>query len=136
VAAGSYVIKPKAPVPVATQNPPAATAPVDKPQSTVATVKSDKASTPPQRAVEAARQDEPSHAPIVTVGTADRQALDAVSPDMRPAYENQLGAVNAYIRDAEAYLKQNPDDEDARQHLMSAYEQKAMLYEMALDHVQ
>jgi len=33
-------------------------------------------------------------------------------------------------------VQQHPEDEDARQHLMDAYEQKAMLYQMALDHVQ
>jgi len=47
-----------------------------------------------------------------------------------------LRSVNAYIREAQAYLDQNPGDEDARQHLMEAYQQKAMLYQLALDHVQ
>ena len=55
---------------------------------------------------------------------------------MRASYENQLRAVNAYIQEAQAYLDRNPDDEDARQLLMEAYQQKAMLYEMALEHVQ
>jgi ribosomal protein S15P/S13E len=55
---------------------------------------------------------------------------------MRSAYETQLAAVNSYIQDAQNYLKQNPDDEDARQHLMEANEQREMLYQMALDHVQ
>ena len=55
---------------------------------------------------------------------------------MKAEYESQLRAVNSYIHDAEAYLKQNPGDEDARQHVMAAYEQKAMLYQMALDHIQ
>ena len=69
----------------------------------------------------------------------DQQLLQQVStnaPSMRTTYENQLKAVNSYIRDAEAYLKQNPGDEEARQQLMNAYEQKALLYQMALDHVQ
>jgi DNA-binding SARP family transcriptional activator len=55
---------------------------------------------------------------------------------MRVTYESQLRSVNAYIREAQAYLDRNPGDEDARQHLMEAYQQKAMLYQMALDHVQ
>ena len=76
------------------------------------------------------------HAPMMTASTADRKFLDAVSPEMRSTYEGQLRAVNSYIRDAENYLKQNPSDEDARQHLMDAYEQKEMLYQMALDRVQ
>ncbi len=69
----------------------------------------------------------------------DQQILQEVStsaPSMRTTYANQLKAVNSYIRDAEAYLKQNPGDEEARQQLMNAYEQKALLYQMALDHVQ
>jgi len=73
------------------------------------------------------------------VSTEDRQFLDDVgqrSPRMKAEFESQLRAVNSYIRDAEAYLKQNPGDEDARQHVMAAYEQKAMLYQMALNHIQ
>jgi len=69
----------------------------------------------------------------------DQQFLDEVSrnaPMMRAAYENQLHSVNSYIRDAQAYAEQNPGDDDARQHLMDAYDQKSMLYQMALDHVQ
>jgi hypothetical protein len=139
VAAGSYVIKPKTPVPVATQNPPAVAAPVQNTpsQPTVATVKADKTNPAPQKAIEAAKQDSaPNHAPLMTVGTGDAQSLDGVAPEMRSEYESQLREVDAYIRDASAYLKQYPNDEDARQHLMSAYEQKAMLFQMALDHVQ
>jgi hypothetical protein len=138
LAAGSYLIKFQPAVPVAGNNPPAAAVatPVEKTQaqSTVASVTSDKATTARQRTVEATKTDEsPNRAPMVTVGTGE---LDGVAPEMRPAYESQLREVDSYIRDAEAYLKQNPDDEDARQHLMSAFEQKAMLYQMALDHVQ
>jgi hypothetical protein len=69
----------------------------------------------------------------------DQQFLDEVSrnaPMMRAAYESQLHSVNSYIRDAQAYAEQNPGDDDARQHLMDAYDQKSMLYQMALDHVQ
>jgi hypothetical protein len=73
---------------------------------------------------------------MATVSTEDQQFLNGVGPSMRVTYESQLRAVNSSIRDAEAYLKQNPGDEDARQQLMNAYEQKAMLYQMALDHVQ
>jgi DNA-binding SARP family transcriptional activator len=78
-------------------------------------------------------------APMATVSTDDQQFLDQVSgrsAAMKATYESQLRSVNSYIRDAEAYVKRNPADEDARRHLMHAYEQKAMLYQMALDHVQ
>lgn len=82
-------------------------------------------------------------ADIPNVATAlvsdDGQFMSNVSrqpAQMRATFESQLEAVNAYIRDAEAYVRQNPDDEDAKQQLINAYEQKTMLYQMALDQVQ
>jgi Putative zinc-finger len=69
----------------------------------------------------------------------DQRFLSAVStraPSMRATYEKQLQAVNAEIREVQAYLAQNPGDEDARQHLMDAYGQKALLYQIALDRIQ
>jgi hypothetical protein len=66
----------------------------------------------------------------------DEQLLQVVgsrSPAMRGRYEADLRRVNAYIRDAEAWALANPDDEQAQQYLMDAYEQKAMVYQMALD---
>ena len=55
---------------------------------------------------------------------------------MRAAYENEMLTVNSYIRDAETYAREHPGDDDARRHLMDAYEQKSILYQLALDHVQ
>jgi hypothetical protein len=81
----------------------------------------------------------PFSAPTATVSLDDQQFLDQVSgrsPAMKATYESQLRSVNSYIRDAQTYLKRNPADEDARRHLMHAYEQKAMLYQMALDNIQ
>jgi Putative zinc-finger len=69
----------------------------------------------------------------------DQQFLSAVStlaPSTRATYESQLQAVNADIRESQAYLDRNPGDPDARQHLMDAYEQKALLYQIALDRIQ
>lgn len=69
----------------------------------------------------------------------DRQFLTAVStlsPSMRITYENQLQAVNADIRETQAYVDRNPGDVDARQHLMDAYQQKELLYQIALDRIQ
>lgn len=66
----------------------------------------------------------------------DQQVLEAVSsrsPAVRAAYETDLKSVNAYIRDAEQSAQTNPNDEEAQQYLMAAYEQKAMVYEMALN---
>jgi hypothetical protein len=72
----------------------------------------------------------------VAMASEDQQLLNTVAarmPSMRAAYESNLLAVNAYIRDAEQSAHSNPNDEVAQQYLMSAYEQKAMVYEMALD---
>jgi hypothetical protein len=71
--------------------------------------------------------------------TEDQQFLSAVStlaPSMRASYETQLQAVNADIRETQAYVDRNPGDADARQHLMDAYQQKALLYQIALDRIQ
>src|ERR1700690_4610589 len=69
----------------------------------------------------------------------DRQFLSVVStraPSMRATYENQLQAVNSDIRETQTYVDRNPGDADARQHLMDAYQQKALLYQIALDRIQ
>jgi hypothetical protein len=66
----------------------------------------------------------------------DQQVIEAVAkrtPAMRETYEANLRNVNAYISDAEQSVKSNPNDEQAEQYLMDAYQQKAMVYEMALD---
>jgi hypothetical protein len=66
----------------------------------------------------------------------DRQLLYSVqrqSPAMLASYQASLQNVNAYIRDAEESAKNNPNDEAAQRILMNAYEQKSMVYEMALD---
>jgi hypothetical protein len=41
--------------------------------------------------------------------------------------------VNSYIRDAEKSVETNPNDAEAQRYLMDAYDQKAMVYEMALN---
>ena len=64
----------------------------------------------------------------------DQELLGQVSqrqPDMRAAYEDSLKSVNAYIVDAKKTVDDNPEDAAAQQQLMDAYDQKAMLYEMA-----
>jgi hypothetical protein len=66
----------------------------------------------------------------------DQQLLQTVqrrSPAMLASYEDNLRNVNSYIRDAEESAKINPNDEEAQRILMNAYEQKAMVYEMAVD---
>jgi hypothetical protein len=66
----------------------------------------------------------------------DRRVLEVASfpsPAVRETYEANLRDVNAYIQDAEASAKQDPNDEEAQRSLMNAYEQRAMVYEMAMD---
>lgn len=66
----------------------------------------------------------------------DQQLLEMVAarnPAMRETYEANLRHVNAYIHDAEQSVQANPNDEEAQQSLMDAYEQKTVVYEMALD---
>jgi hypothetical protein len=77
-----------------------------------------------------------SQSPVASGFTTqdDEQILEAVRqqrPHMRETYETNLKQVNAYITDAQQNLRQNPNDSEARQSLMDAYDQKAMVYEMA-----
>jgi|HubBroStandDraft_5_1064220.scaffolds.fasta_scaffold163293_2 hypothetical protein len=68
-------------------------------------------------------------------GRDEDQLLNIVathSPDLRAGYASNLRAVNAYIRDAESSARDNPNDEIAQQYLTNAYEQRAMVYEMAM----
>ena len=55
---------------------------------------------------------------------------------MRTTYENNLKDVNAFIRDANDSLARNPNNDEARHFLMDAYQQKAMVYELAMDRTQ
>jgi hypothetical protein len=70
------------------------------------------------------------------VANEDQQLLEAVgsrSPAMQATYASNLQNVNAYIRDAEESAQADPNDEEAQQVVMDAYEQRATIYEMALD---
>ena len=69
------------------------------------------------------------------VDADDAQMLSAVqrgSPNLLTTYRDNLDTVNAYIRDASRTVQQDPHDMGARDHLLRAYNQKALLYEMAL----
>ena len=148
LAAGAYMIAHKpapqvaqqqAPAPVvtspaqATPSAKAAPVPAPAPQQAPQEVarKSAKPTVPAGPAVEAAVEPGPS--------AEDQQFLSVVStlgPSTRATYENQLKAVNADIQETQAYVNRNPRDMDARQHLMDAYQQKALLYQIALDRIQ
>jgi hypothetical protein len=79
-------------------------------------------------------------APVIAAFSAeDQKFLTAIafrSPTLRAKYERGLRDVNAYIRDAQQSALSDPNDEEAQRYLMSAYDQKAMLYQMALDRFQ
>jgi hypothetical protein len=52
---------------------------------------------------------------------------------MRQEYADNLRHVNEYIHDAKDIVASNPNDEEARRSLMEAYQEKAMLFELAMD---
>jgi hypothetical protein len=73
-------------------------------------------------------------APTAVFEGEDQQLITRVSqqsPDVRRAYEDSLREVNAYISDAQLAVDQDPEDAEARAHLLDAYQQKEILYEMA-----
>jgi hypothetical protein len=55
------------------------------------------------------------------------------SPAMRAQYTDNLRHVNQYIQDAKGVVAANPNDEEARRSLLEAYQEKAMLFELAMD---
>jgi hypothetical protein len=65
----------------------------------------------------------------------DAQVMSVVqkqSPALAATYRENLDAVNAYIRDAQHTIDQDPRDMGARDHLLHAYDQKVLLYKMAM----
>ncbi len=72
----------------------------------------------------------------VVAGLNDDDFLQEVSdstPVMKVQWEDSLRNANEYIRDAQGVVDENPNDEDARRSLLDAYQQKSMLFEMAMD---
>lgn len=61
------------------------------------------------------------------------QEIAQQSPALQQEYADSLRRVNEYIHDAKAVVDADPNDEEARTSLMEAYQQKAMLFELALD---
>ena len=61
------------------------------------------------------------------------QEVAANAPAMKTQYEENLRQVNESIRDAQGVVDESPNDEEARRSLMDAYQQKSMLFEMAMD---
>lgn len=75
-------------------------------------------------------------APMVdSAGRDEAQLLNVITaraPGLRAGYADDLQAVDAYIHDAELSARANPNDEIAQQYLTNAYEQRAMVYEIAM----
>jgi hypothetical protein len=61
------------------------------------------------------------------------QEVEAQSPGMQAQYADNLRRANQYIQDAKSVVAANPTDAEARRSLLEAYQQKAMLFELALD---
>jgi hypothetical protein len=86
----------------------------------------------PQRLVQEASVTGPVSAS--DVDDADvMQEVATHAPTLKTQYEENLRQVNQSIRDAQGAVDENPNDEDARRSLMDAYQQKSMLFEMAMD---
>jgi len=58
--------------------------------------------------------------------------VEARVPDARGAYETSLREINTQIEEARRAVAENPNDPQAVQGLMEAYQQKSMVYEMAM----
>ena len=72
------------------------------------------------------------------VSPDDQQLLDTVAsrpPAQLARYRAELDDANAFIRDAEQAAKSDPNDVYRQQMLINAYEQKQMLYDLAVDPV-
>jgi hypothetical protein len=74
---------------------------------------------------------------IAIAGLNDADLLQEVAEQpaaMQTQYTDNLRRVNEYIQDAKGDVEANPTDEEARRSLMAAYQEKAMLFELAMDH--
>lgn len=61
------------------------------------------------------------------------QEVSGQSAAMRAQYTANLQSVNEYIQDAKNNVAAFPNDEEARRSLLEAYQEKAMLFELAMD---
>ena len=78
----------------------------------------------------------PAVSDLAVAGLNDDDLLQEVSaqtPAMKAQYTDNLRRVNEYIQDAQNNADANPGDPEARRSLMEAYQEKAMLFELAMD---
>ena len=74
--------------------------------------------------------------PVQKVPTQDTVILNTFAarpPAQRASYQADLDRANAFIRDAEQSVHNDPSDVYSQQLLINAYEQKQMLYDLAVD---
>jgi hypothetical protein len=75
-----------------------------------------------------------SDAEIAGLNDADLlQEIAEQAPALKAQYTDNLRRVNQYIQDAKGSVEADPNDEEARRSLLEAYQQKAMLFELAMD---
>ena len=73
---------------------------------------------------------------VAIAGLNDDDLLQEVaeqSPALKAQYADNLRRVNEYIQDARNGVDADPNDEEARRSLLEAYQEKAMLFELAMD---
>jgi transglutaminase-like putative cysteine protease len=78
----------------------------------------------------------PVDVPTDMAGLNDNDLLQEIakqSPALQEQYADNLRRVNQYIQDAKNIINDDPNDEEALRSLMEAYQEKAMLFELALD---
>ena len=78
----------------------------------------------------------PAPAAPAAVSSEDQQLLNTVAsrfPSQQAKYRKNLEEANSYIRDAEQSVKNGPNDVYSQQLLINAYEQKQMLYDLAVN---
>ena len=86
----------------------------------------------PSGPISAQNTSEPSS---LSMSSDDQQLVSQLAqadPDARSAYETSLREVNSYIADAQAAAQRDPGDADAQEQLLDAYQQKELLYQMAI----
>jgi len=77
-----------------------------------------------------------SDSDVAVAGLSDDDLIQEIAqqpPALREQYTDNLRRVNQYIVDAKYSVAADPNDEEARRSLMEAYQEKAMLFELAMD---
>jgi hypothetical protein len=83
-----------------------------------------------------AKQHIPAASIVPVVSAEDKEIMNTVAarpPAQVAAYRNDLAQANSFIHDAQEAVKNDPNDTYSQQLLMNAYEQKQMVYRLAVD---